>query len=209
MDLLGKKFSSTAAASIRAANALAIIGRYDRQMWNDIAGLINLVPEDQREDARKILLEGERAASETIDCALDIANTSFRKLPGAAVLRHKGWLKATPFRPEVQTKILDMAYDGDSLFGKHINDALLAITNDTDIAKSLGALQYRRILFRGRGFTTYRGGYQSNQQNCQYEPQYCQNYNKSSYRQSSTAGFSRQGSRKGTQQQGRDSARTQ
>lgn len=210
LDLIGKKFSMMAAASIRAANSLAIIGRYDRQMWSDMAGLIDLIPEDHQQEARKILLEGERAASETIDCALDIANTNFRQLAGAAVLRRQGWLKATMFRPEVQTKILDMAYDGESLFGKHIDEALQAIKTDTDTAKSLATLQYKRGAFRGVrgcGFSS-RGGYQS-QQTRQYQPHYRQSYGQSSYRQSNTAGFSRQSGRNCSRTKGRNANRKQ
>ncbi|KAJ1080692.1 hypothetical protein NDU88_000886, partial [Pleurodeles waltl] len=97
--------------------------------------------------ARKILQEGERTSEEIIDCTLDIASTGFRQLAGAAVLRRQGWLKATSFRPEVQSRILDMPYDGESLFGKHVDDALQAIKTDTDTAKSLGILQYRKQPF--------------------------------------------------------------
>lgn len=103
-----------AETTIKAARALAIIERYDRQMWSDMASLLDLIPDDRKQEARKILIEGERAASETIDCAMDIANTGFCQLAGAAVLRRQGWLKATTFRPEVQSNVLDMAFDGDA-----------------------------------------------------------------------------------------------
>lgn len=207
LDLIGKKFSTMAAASIKAASSLAI-GCYDRQMYSDFAGFIDFIPEDRRQEARKILLEGERAASEVIDCALDIANTNFQQLAGAAVLRCQGWLKATSFRPEVQTKILDMAYDGESLFGKQIDAALLAIRTDTDTAKSLAALQYKRGTFRGaRGHDFISRGYQT-QQHKPYQSQYRQ-YGQSSYRRPASDKFSRQGGRKRSTNQGRDSNRKQ
>ncbi|XP_078523024.1 uncharacterized protein LOC144792043 [Lissotriton helveticus] len=197
LDAIGKKFSANAAASIKAANSLAILARYDRQMWSDLSEYLDLFPEDHQQEVRRIVLEGERAASEIIDCALDISNTNFRQLSGAAVLRRQGWLRATTFRPEVQTKILDMAYDGDSLFGKHIDDALLAIKTDTETAKSLGTLQYKRGSFRGargRGYSS-RGNY-SNQQNRQYQSQYKQPYYQTSYRQPASGSFSRQGGKR-------------
>lgn len=209
LDLIGKKFSTMAAASIKAANSLAIIGRYDRQMWSDFAEFIDLIPEDRRQEARKILLEGERAASEVIDCALDVANVGFRQLASAAVLRRQGWLRATSFRPEVQTKILDMPYDGESLFGKHIDDALLAIKTDTDTAKSLAALQYKRGAFRGargRGYPS-RGAYHHQQQR-QYQPQYRQ-YSQSSYRKPASETYSRPSGRKRSTFQNRDSGKKQ
>lgn len=85
----------------------------------------------------KILQEGERISAENIDCAVDVSSTGFRKLAGAAVLRRQGWLKATSFRQEVQTKIIDMPYDGESLFGHHIDEALQTLKKDTDTSKAL------------------------------------------------------------------------
>lgn len=148
---------------VRAASALAILGRYDRQIWCDLTPYIDLIPEDSRQEVKKIPQEGERASAEVIDCAMDIATTAFRSLGGAAVLRRHGWLRATAFRPEVQNEILDLPFDGEALFGKHIDDALQSIKKDTDTAKALGTLQYRKVPFRGargRGQTSYRGGYQ-------------------------------------------------
>ena len=36
LDNLGRRISTLAATTIKTANALAILGRYDRQMWNYI-----------------------------------------------------------------------------------------------------------------------------------------------------------------------------
>lgn len=196
LDAIGKRFSSMSALSIRAANSLALLGRYNRQIWADIAPYLGAIPEDQKDEVKKILLEGERSASEMIEVALDIASTGFRQLAGAAVLRRQGWLKATAFRPEVQAKVLDMPFDGERLFGEHIDDMLQGIKKDTETAKALGTLQFKQNSFRGsrgrgqqsRGnYQGYKSSYNSSQQ---YKPQYQQrqqqqgqsSYNKSSFR---------------------------
>ncbi|KAJ1148088.1 hypothetical protein NDU88_000929 [Pleurodeles waltl] len=169
LDNIGKKFSSVTAVTVKAANSLAILGRYDRQMWADMSAFLDLLPEDVKVEAKKVLQEGERVSAEIIDSAIDISLTGFRQLAGAAVLRRQGWLKATSFRPEVQSRVLDMPFDGESLFGKHVDDMLQAIKTDTDTAKSLGTLQYKKQPFRGargRGNYSFRGGYQ------QYRSQY-------------------------------------
>ncbi|KAJ1133827.1 hypothetical protein NDU88_000301 [Pleurodeles waltl] len=207
LDNIGKRFSSMSAITVRAANSLAILGRYDRQMWSDMQPFLDLIPENKQAEARKILQEGERTSEEIIDCALDIASTGFRQLAGAAVLRRQGWLKATSFRPEVQSRILDMPYDGESLFGKHVDDALQAIKTDTDTAKSLGTLQYRKQPFRGargRGFTSFQGSFNRQYQQSQYRPSYHQQY-----RQSSTASYTRQGGKRRQGSQSRDQPRKQ
>lgn len=139
---------------------------------------------------------------------MDIASLGFRQLAGA-VLRHQGWLKATTFCPEVQGKILDMPFDGESLFGKHIDDALQAIKTDTDTAKALGALQYRKTPFRGargRGNYSFRGGYN------RYQPQTYTSYRQSyqqqqQYQAPPQATYSRQPRKK--QSQPRDTGRKQ
>lgn len=162
LDNAGKRFSSMSALLVKASNALAILGRYDRQMWCDLSPYIDCIPDEDKQEARKIMQEGERTSAEVIDCAMDIATTAFRSLEGVAVLRRQGWLRATAFRPEVQHKILDLPFNGEDLFGKHVDNALQSIKKDTE-AKSLGTLQYRKVPFRGsrgRGQPSYRGGYQ-------------------------------------------------
>lgn len=195
LDNIGKCLSSMSALTVRASNSLALLGCYNRQMWADIAPYLAALPDDSKEEAKKILLEGERSASE-IDCAMDIASTGFRQLAGAAVLRRQGWLKATSFRPEVQTKILDMPYDGQLLFGTHIDEALQGIKKDTETARALGTLQFKNPPFRGsrgRGQFSSRGGYQqyrssysssTQQYRLQYQqcPQQSSSFSKTSFR---------------------------
>ncbi|XP_078537214.1 uncharacterized protein LOC144822994 [Lissotriton helveticus] len=185
LDSIGKKVSTIAATTIKVANSLAILGIYERQMWSDILPYVEKLPEPDRAEAKKILQEGECVSSEMIDAAVDVAATGFRQLAGAAVLRRQGWLRATSFRQEVQSRILDMAYDGEHLFGKHLDDALEAIKKDTDTARSLGTLQYRKSSFRGtrgRGNFSNRGNYNqqrsytSTQGNQRYQPYRQQNY---------------------------------
>ncbi|KAJ1158133.1 hypothetical protein NDU88_010827, partial [Pleurodeles waltl] len=119
---------------VHAANSLALLGRYNKQLWSDISHSLDELPETNKSKTRKILLEGQHSSSEIIDCTIDIAAMGFRLLAGSAVLRRQGWLKATNLRPEVQTKILDLPYDGEALFGKHVDDALQRIQADTDTA---------------------------------------------------------------------------
>lgn len=57
LDNIGKRFMTTSGATVPAANALAILARYDRQMWSDITQYLDLLPEDKCLEARKILLE--------------------------------------------------------------------------------------------------------------------------------------------------------
>ena len=80
-------------------------------MWSGIAQFIDRLPEETKNGAIMILQEGERTSSEIIDFAMDLSSTGFRQLAGAAVLRRQGWLKSTSFRPEVQSKILDIPYE--------------------------------------------------------------------------------------------------
>lgn len=157
MDSIGK-VSTIAATTVWAANSLAILCRYDRQMWSDISPYINMLPEPSKAEALRILQEGEQASAEIIDSAMDVASTGFRQLAGAAVLRQQGWLKSTSFCQEVQTKVMDIPFDGESLFGQHVDNALQAIKKDTETVRLLRTLQFRKPPFRGaRGcgsFTT-------------------------------------------------------
>lgn len=45
MDNAGKRFSSMSSLLVRAANALAILGRYDRRMWCDMSPYLDQLPD--------------------------------------------------------------------------------------------------------------------------------------------------------------------
>ncbi|KAJ1099963.1 hypothetical protein NDU88_005054 [Pleurodeles waltl] len=77
LDNMGKRFSLMALLIIRAFNSLAIIGRYDRQLWVDIAPYLDQLPEESKLEAKKVLQEGERSSAKVIDCVMDIATTAF------------------------------------------------------------------------------------------------------------------------------------
>ncbi|XP_078503723.1 uncharacterized protein LOC144762414 [Lissotriton helveticus] len=160
LDSIGKRFSTTSAMTVKVANSIALLGRYNRQLWEDIAPYLAELPDTMKEEVQSLLKESQTSASKLIDCAMDVAMSGFRQLAGAAVLRRQGWLKATSFRQEVQTKVLDMPYDGQHLFGEKIDEALQTIKKDTDTARALGTLQFRSQSFRGsrgRGQSSYKG----------------------------------------------------
>ena len=65
-------------------------------------------------------------------------------------------MKSTSFRQEVESKVLDMPFDGKTLFGKHVDEALQGLKTDMDRAKTLGLLQYKRY-----GTSNFRGARRS------------------------------------------------
>ena len=93
--------------------------------------ILNKLPADDKEEAMKIL---------------HLVSVSWQVLQSYI---DSGGLKSTYFRPEVQSKVLAMAYDGEQLFGKPVDKALQAIKSDTATARSLGTLQ-RLNTFRGQ-----------------------------------------------------------
>lgn len=198
MDGAGKRFAVLAAAAIKAANALALVSRFNRQMWSDIAPILAHLPDNKKEEATVILQDSARAASESIDMPTDISSIGFRQMVGAVSLRRQGWLKATSFRPEVQVKIVDMPFDGENLFGKHIDEALKGMKDYTDTAKALGSLQQSNFQsYHGRG-SRGRFNKRSSFQSGRYQP-YQQGYHQYNYNQhfrSSNAPYQQQSTKK-------------
>ena len=88
--------------------------------------------------------DGEQASSALIDASMDASSCAFRQIGNAAVMRRYGWLKSTTFRPEVQSRIMDMPFDGSNVFGKKVDDTLQSIKADTETARSLGVLQNKQ-----------------------------------------------------------------
>lgn len=88
LDNAGKRFSSMASLLVRAANALAIMGRYDCQLWTSCHSLTSCHRTPSWKPKRSC--KREKLPQQRIDCAMDIATTAFCSLAGATVLCCQG-----------------------------------------------------------------------------------------------------------------------
>lgn len=68
---VGRKVCNTAATSMKAASTTALLGRYDRSLWESLHQFIDLLPRDKWEDFQEILNEGLMVSNQIISAAAD------------------------------------------------------------------------------------------------------------------------------------------
>lgn len=156
IEAAGKRVASQAASTWRIANTQALLARYDRAHYDELDKLIQHLPDQYKEKAQDLIQEGKIITNASIKCALDAADTASRTFNTSVMLRRHAWLRISGFKPEVQAHILNQPFNEQQLFGPAVDSSLEKMKNDTDTAKSMGALQtpsqrasFRRYSYRG------------------------------------------------------------
>lgn len=156
IDASGKRVASQAANVWRIANTQALLARYDKVHWDEMEKLLQFLSDEHKSKAQDLVHEGKLISNNSIRCALDAADTAARAINTSVLLRRDAWLRISGFKPEVQASILNTPFDKQHLFGPLVDTLLEKMKKDTEVAKSMGALQpssgrgsFRRAFYRG------------------------------------------------------------
>ncbi|XP_078508453.1 uncharacterized protein LOC144768551 [Lissotriton helveticus] len=150
LEASGKRVAAQAANIWRISNTQALLARYDRAHYDTLETLLQHLPDQYKEAGEMLIQEGKLISNASIKCALDVADTAARAINTSVMLRRQAWLRISGFKPEIQTTILNQPVNPDRLFGPEVDTTLEKIKNDTETAKSMGALQSQQ--FRGSTF---------------------------------------------------------
>lgn len=148
--------ASQAANHWPIANAHALLARYDRAHYDELEKLMQHLPDEYKAKANDLIQEGKLISNTSIKCALDAADTAARAINTSVLLRRHAWLRISGFKQEVQSSILNQPFDKEHLFKPAVDTSLEKMKKDTEVAKSMGALQlptnrgsFRRSFYRG------------------------------------------------------------
>ncbi|XP_064418801.1 uncharacterized protein LOC135358793 [Latimeria chalumnae] len=97
-DSLGKRVYSSASLGVRVSSYLA---QYDHDLWDEVARLSELVPEDRREDVRRLAEDGSEVSRAFMQGALDACDTAAWGFTAGVSIRRQAWLKGSGFSVEV------------------------------------------------------------------------------------------------------------
>ncbi|XP_064422217.1 uncharacterized protein LOC135359986 [Latimeria chalumnae] len=103
-DALGKVVYS-ASLGVKVSSYLAHLAQYDHDLWDEVARLSELVPEDRREDVRCLVEDGSEMSRALMQGALDACDTAARGLAAGVSIRRRAWLKGSGFSAEVQQRM--------------------------------------------------------------------------------------------------------
>ncbi|XP_064420363.1 uncharacterized protein LOC135359259 [Latimeria chalumnae] len=137
-DTLGKKVYSSASLSVRVSSYLA---QYDHDLWDEVACLSELVPEDRREDVRRLAEDGSEVSKAQMQGALDVCDTAARGFAAGVSIWRQAWLKGSGFSVEVQQRVADLPYSRALLFGDEAEGALQRLKEAKSTIRSLAPLR--------------------------------------------------------------------
>ncbi|KAJ1178965.1 hypothetical protein NDU88_004204 [Pleurodeles waltl] len=153
IDAAGRKVCSTASITMKAASATALLGRYDRSLWDSILQFAEHLPRDKREDFLEVVSEGAMVSNQIISAAADASTLSAHNYAHGIALRRHAWLRLTSLKPEAQQRIQNLPFSGSTLFGSHADDEMARMKSELDTLKAVGI---ERPKEQRKGFCPYQ-----------------------------------------------------
>ncbi|KAJ1114355.1 hypothetical protein NDU88_002593 [Pleurodeles waltl] len=138
IDAAARKVCSTAAVMMKAASATALLGRYDRALWDSLMQFAEHLPKDKREDFLEVVGEGAMVSNQIISAAADSSVLSAHNYAHGIALRRHAWLRLTSLKPEAQQRIQNLPFSGSTLFGSHADDEMARMKAELDTLKAVG-----------------------------------------------------------------------
>lgn len=138
LDSAGRKVCTTAAVSMKAASATALLGRYDRSIWDSLQQFIEHLPRDKREDFQEIINEGMMVSNQIISAAADTSLLAAHEFCHGITLRRNAWLRLTSLKPEAQQRLANLPFSGSTLFGAPADEEMARMKAEVETLKAVG-----------------------------------------------------------------------
>lgn len=181
MDSLGRRTCDSSASSMKIASASALLGRYDRSLWDSLGRFAEKLQKEDQQDFREILQEGGLVANHIISASADAADMAAHGYSHGICSRRSAWLRLTGLKPEVQRSITNLPFSGSSLFGPHADEEMAKMKAELDTVKAVGL--EKRKEFRRRFRPYDKRPFQQKGQNPQWSSQGHQQQQRSHFQQ--------------------------
>lgn len=103
--------------------------------------LVQYLTEEHRKRVHELIAECKLTSNNSITGALDSADTTVRGINTSALLHRHAWLHISGFKSEVQQTLWNVSFDKEHLFGPQVDQALKKMKKETEVAKSMVAIQ--------------------------------------------------------------------
>ncbi|KAJ1128092.1 hypothetical protein NDU88_006473 [Pleurodeles waltl] len=123
LDAAGRRMFASCSASLRSINTSCVLARFSHPLWDCVKSLPSL-PEDALTALTPLIRDGQQFARITVRAGMDTTDSVGRLMAVSVAIHRRGWLVPSNFSATVQDALLDMLFDGKSLFGAHADSAL-------------------------------------------------------------------------------------
>nr|XP_014347148.1 PREDICTED: mast/stem cell growth factor receptor Kit [Latimeria chalumnae] len=115
--------------------------QYNHKLWSEVAIMAEQLPEDKRENARRLAADGLEILRALMQGAWDLGDTTAKGAAEGVAIQRLAWLKGSGFSTEVQHRIADLSFAGDLLFGEQTESALQQLRETKTTIRSLAPLR--------------------------------------------------------------------
>ncbi|KAL8175790.1 UNVERIFIED_CONTAM: hypothetical protein K2H54_008017 [Gekko kuhli] len=124
LDALEHQVYSSGAVGLRVVNLSAIMGLYNRLLWEKLVPFADNLPQDKLLLAKALIEEGLRLAKQHVTAARHDADCHSWAMGSGLVMRHHTWLRASALPSDAQAKLEDLPFEDKELFSQETDDVL-------------------------------------------------------------------------------------
>ncbi|KAJ1097509.1 hypothetical protein NDU88_002627 [Pleurodeles waltl] len=124
LDTAGRCFFSSSSAALHSTNNFCVLSCFSKAPWDSVKCLLPSLSGDVCPALTSLIRDGQQAARLGVRSSMDSAYSIGHFMADSVAIHRRAWLAASNFSSPVRDALLDMPFDGKSLFGTHADSAL-------------------------------------------------------------------------------------
>ncbi|KAJ1120487.1 hypothetical protein NDU88_008652 [Pleurodeles waltl] len=124
LDAAGRRILASSSVALCYTDTSCVLTRFSHTLWDSMERLLPSLSEDVRTALTPLIRDGQQAARLTVRSGVDSTDSIGRVMAASVALHRRAWLSASNFSSPVRDALLNMPFDGKSLFGAHADSAL-------------------------------------------------------------------------------------
>ncbi|XP_009289176.2 PREDICTED: uncharacterized protein LOC103908515 [Aptenodytes forsteri] len=124
LDSYGQRAYQSVATALHVVDYQVYMARGQVELWKKVSALAKRLLQDQHQAFQDVILEGTDPARHQVQAAFDAGDTVARAAAWGVDAWRPAWLQASSVHEEVQTKLENLPYAGENLFGEQVEATL-------------------------------------------------------------------------------------
>ncbi|EMP38756.1 hypothetical protein UY3_04075, partial [Chelonia mydas] len=132
------KFYSLTTLQFRVAKYLALLAKYNYDIYGKLSSFIAKLPEEKQSQFQAIVDKGQLIAKTALEVSLDVMGTVARTTVMDVVMHWEAWLQSSGIPKALQNKVKDLPFNREKLFSNKTDEVLHSVKDSQATLRTLG-----------------------------------------------------------------------
>lgn len=138
IDTVCRKFYLTGALGIKATSYMACMARYSYALWDQLAEVVDMLPDDKRTKCRFLQREGMLLGKQLLTSAKHLIDLFAKTVTSTVSFRRHAWFRTTDLQPDTKAIIEDLPFEGEGLISTTTDMVLQEMDKSIKASRTLG-----------------------------------------------------------------------